>query len=131
MPDMKYWLLTSVLLTLAVKLSADEATNAFKIGAGDGTNYFNREMIVTGVVAQVSIRPSRVFLNLDRPYPESPFTLIILPAATNQFGDIRALKGKQIEAQGIIKNYHDRPEIILANTNQLKLVGLANEPDTK
>jgi DNA/RNA endonuclease YhcR with UshA esterase domain len=131
MLDMKYWLLAPVLLTLAGNLWADEAAKAFKIGASDGTNYFNREMIVTGMVAQVSIRPSRVFLNLDRPYPKSPFTLIILPAATNQFGDIMALKGKHVEAQGIIKNYHDRPEIILTNTNQLKWVDLANEPDKK
>jgi DNA/RNA endonuclease YhcR with UshA esterase domain len=84
-------------------------------------------MIVTGKVAQVTIRPKVVFLNLDQPFPDSPFTLVIYSRETNQFGDLNALDGKDVEATGKIKNYHDRPEIILDSTNQLKVIEPASQ----
>lgn len=111
-----------LLLALALNLSAD---NLIKIGAGDATNYFSKEMIVTGKVAQVSIRPGIVFLNLDKPYPNSPFTLVIHPAATNQFGNLKALRGASVEATGVITDYRGRPEIVLSNANQLKVTKAA------
>lgn len=92
-----------------------------KIGALDVTNFYGREMIVTGRVSQVSIRPKIVFLNLDKPYPNSPFALVIFSAATNQFGNLKGLKGESIEARGKIINYHNRPEMVLEKANQLKV----------
>jgi DNA/RNA endonuclease YhcR with UshA esterase domain len=35
---------------------------------------------------------------------------------------ITALDGKSVEAMGKIKDYHDRPEIILDSTNQFKVI---------
>jgi DNA/RNA endonuclease YhcR with UshA esterase domain len=121
-----YWLLLAV-LAFTFNLSADEtnSTALMKIGTGDATNYFNKEMIVTGTVAQVSIRPNIVFLNMDKPYPNSPFTLVIFPSATNQFGDIKALKGATVEATGKITDYHHRAEIVLEKANQLKVTSTA------
>ena len=45
---------------LDVRLSAAETNNPalLKISAFDATNYYDREMIVTGKVAQVTIRPT-------------------------------------------------------------------------
>jgi DNA/RNA endonuclease YhcR with UshA esterase domain len=121
-----YWLLLAV-LAFTFNSSADQtnSTVLMKIGTGDATNYFNKEMIVTGKVAQVSIRPSIVYLNMDKPYPDSPFTLIIFPSATNQFGNIKALKGATVEATGKITDYHHRPEIVLDKANQLKVTSTA------
>ena len=76
-------------------------------------------MIVTGKVAQVTIRPTVTFLNLDQPFPNSPFTVVMFPRPHSFYGDANALKGKTIEIKGKIKNYHDKPEIALDNTNQL------------
>ena len=111
-------------MAFTLKLSAD-GTNSpapLRIGAGEADKYYDQEMIVTGKVAQVTIRPAIVFLNLDEPYPNSPLTLVILPDATNQFSNPKSLDGKNVEATGKIKNYHDKPEIILETTNQLKVV---------
>ncbi len=116
-----------VALLFAGNIFAQE-TNApalQKIGALDTTNFYGKEMIVTGSIAQVSIRPSIVFLNLDHPYPDSPFVLVIHSSATNQFGNLKALKGKSIEARGKITNYHDRPEMVLQKADQLKVTGIA------
>jgi hypothetical protein len=124
---MKGCLLFSVVMCLALRLPAD-GTNSpapLKIGTVDASKHYGEELIVTGKVAQVSIRPKIVFINLDKPYPDSPFTLVILPGATNQFGEVQALKGKNVEARGKIKNFHDRPEIVLESSNQLEVVGPA------
>jgi DNA/RNA endonuclease YhcR with UshA esterase domain len=114
-------------LILALNLPADEtnSTALMKIGTQDVTNYFNKEIIVTGKVAQVSIRPGIVFLNMDKPYPDSPFTLVIFPAATNQFGNLKALRGASVEVTGLITNYHDKAEIVLKKANQLKVTSPA------
>lgn len=120
---MRVYLWTFALLALAFSVSADPLPA--KIGTEDATNFYGREMIVTGTVAQVSIRPKIVLLNMDKPYPESPFTLVIFASATNQFSDLKSLKGASIEATGTITNYHDRAEMVLEKAGQLKVTGNA------
>jgi hypothetical protein len=110
-------------------LSAQETNNVapletnsvrlLKISAAAATNFYDREMIVTGKVAQVTIRPTVTFLNLDKKYPNSPFSVVIIHGHSQFFGDANALKGKSIEIKGKITNYKDKPEIALDNTNQL------------
>ena len=126
---MRTFLSILVVLTFAIKLSAAD-TNAptlskintsalLKIGTGEADKYYGQEMIVTGKVAQVTIRPAVTFLNLEKPFPNSPFTVVIFHGHSSFFGDANALKGKTIEIRGKIKNYNDKPEIALDNTNQL------------
>jgi hypothetical protein len=45
--------------------------------------------------------------------------VVIFHGHSSFFGDANALKGKSIEIKGKIKNYQDKPEIALDNTNQL------------
>ena len=122
-----------VVLTFAIKLTAEDTntpalskTNSsalLKIGTGEADKHYDQEMIVTGRVAQVTIRPTVTFLNLDKPFPDSPFTVVIFHGHSSFFGDANALKGKSIEIRGKIKNYHDKPEIALDRTNQLTVLG--------
>lgn len=123
---MKQFLAISLALTLTANwVLADQTNNAapVKIGAADADKHYDEEMIVTGKVAQVTVRPAIIFLNLDRPFPDSPFTAVIQSQYTNDFGDVSLLKGKSVEVRGKVKNYHDKPEIALESTNQLKVVG--------
>jgi hypothetical protein len=128
MSGMKIYFWIFGVLMLALKLSADPTANTLpaKIGTDDVTNYYGQEMIVTGTVAQVSIRPKIVLLNMDKPYPDSPFTLVIFASATNQFSDLKSLKGASVEATGIITNYHNRAEMVLKQAGQLKVIGNAS-----
>ena len=130
---MKTFLSILAVLTFAIKLPAAD-TNApalsktniaarLKIGTGEADKYYDQEMIVTGKVAQVTIRPTVTFLNLDKPFPNSPFTVVIFHGHSSFFGDANALKGKIIEIRGKIKNYNDKPEIALDSTNQLTVLG--------
>jgi hypothetical protein len=110
----------------ALTLSADPAdtTNALpqKIGTGDAAKYYDKEMTVTGLVAQVTFHQNVVYLNLDKQYPDTPFAIAIFPKDSKKFGHLFDFYGKNVEATGKIKNYHDKPVIILDNTNELKVV---------
>ncbi len=136
---MRTWLSILAVLAFAIRLSADD-TNApvpsktnssalLKIGTGEADKHYDQEMIVTGRVAQVTMRPKVIFLNLDRPFPNSPFTVVIFPG--KYIADVQALDGKAVEIKGKIKNFHDKPEIVLDNTEQLTVLGstvLTNGP---
>ena len=123
------------MLTVCLAL-ADQTNNAapVKIGTADADKHYDQEMTVTGKVAQVTFRPGIVFINLDKPFPDSPFTAIIPSKYTNDFGDVQALTGKAVEIQGKVKKYHDKPEIALESVIQLRVVGESastNAPATK
>ena len=118
-----FWILAALILALNLSADPTGSTLPAKIGTDEATNYYGREMIVTGTVAQVSIRPKIVLLNMDKPYPESPFTLVVFASATNQFGNLKSLKGASVEVTGIITNYHNRAEMVLKEAGQLKITG--------
>ena len=118
-------LFSLAIFSTAIVCAFADGTNSpapAKIGTGDAAKHYDETMIVTGKVAQVTVRPNIVFINLDLPHPDSPFTGVIFPNATNQFGDLSALKGKAVELTGKIKKYHDKPEIELTQSNQLQVV---------
>jgi hypothetical protein len=106
--------------------SQTKSASPMKIGASDATNYYDQTMIVTGKVVQVTIRPTVTFLNLDKPFPNSPFAIVIIHGKSSFYGDANVLKGKSVEVSGKIKNYHDKPEMPLGSTDQLTVVGVTN-----
>ncbi len=122
---MKKLSLLGLILSLAVVAVQSEPTNApapIRISTAEADKHFDESAIVTGKVAQVTIRPKVVFLNLDKPHPDSPFTAVIFNQDTNGFGDLKSLEGKSVEISGKIKDFKDAPEIVLSSTNQLTIV---------
>jgi len=77
---------------------------------------------VTGMVAQVTLREKATYLNLDKPYPNSPLTCVIFGRVTNRFGDLKKPEGKQVAVNGKVEAYEDKLQVILTSTNQLKLL---------
>ena len=77
---------------------------------------------MTGVVAQVSVRPSLVFLNFDRAYPSNLFTAIIRNKNTNEFENLSALRGKAVAVKGQIRDYNGKPEMELTGKSQLEVL---------
>ena len=102
-----------------------------KIGTSEAAKYVSQDMVVTGKVAQVSIREKIVHVNLDKKYPDAPFSCVIFSRSTNQFGDVKKLEGKQVEVKGKIETYKDKPQIVLNSTNQLKVLEEAKAEEKK
>jgi hypothetical protein len=126
---MKIRLLLMLLLAQAAGFARADTNNLpVKIGAVDAARHYDRVLTVTGTVAQVSLRPSIVFINLDHPYPDSPFVAIIHSQDTNRFGNLKLLKGEPVEITGKVINYHNRPEIVLEKPSQLLIITNASSP---
>ncbi|HLX72158.1 MAG TPA: hypothetical protein VKV04_21275 [Verrucomicrobiae bacterium] len=126
---------TIILVSLFSSLfifAQDQSTNSVPkiagiIRAKDADFFYNQTATITGKVAQVTFRPQVVFLNLDEAYPNSPFAGVIFTKDTNGFGDLPALMGKNVAVTGLVKKFNDKPEIVLTNASQLKVV----EPEKK
>lgn len=125
----KYGLIAALSLAAVIAFAqetktekTDKSAPLKKIGALEATNYLNKTMTVTGKVAQVTIRPTIVYIDIDKAYPKSPFNGIVFPKATNQFPDLKKLKGKDVELSGKIAEYHGKPQIVLTKSNQLHVV---------
>ena len=116
--------LVASLILAAAKCSAED-TNAVQatIGAVEAAKWIGKQVVVTGVVAQVSVRPSLVFLNFDKAYPSNLFTAIIRTKNTNEFDNLPALRGKTVSVQGQIKDYNGKPEMELTGKSQLTVLG--------
>jgi DNA/RNA endonuclease YhcR with UshA esterase domain len=104
------------------KPAAPQASEPKRISAAEAEKHYDETVIVTGKVAQVSFRPKLVYINLDKKYPEAPMYCVVFARATNQFGDLKKLEGKQVEVKGRIEEYQSKPQIILNSTNQLKII---------
>jgi DNA/RNA endonuclease YhcR with UshA esterase domain len=120
----KYVLVAALSLAAVIGFAQEtkKAEAPKKIGALEATNYYNKTMIVTGKVAQVSLRPTINFINLDEKYPKSPFAAIVFPSATNQFPDLKGLQGKNVELKGKITERQGKPQMILNSSNQVTIV---------
>ena len=89
--------------------------------------FYNQTATVTGKVAQVTFLPTVVILNFEEGYPNAPFTGVIFQRDTNKFSDLPKLTGQSVGLTGKVKEYQGKPEIILTNTAQLKVL----EPEKK
>jgi DNA/RNA endonuclease YhcR with UshA esterase domain len=93
-----------------------------RISTAEAQSHYQETCIVTGKVAQVTIREKLVYLNLDKKFPETPLAGIIFAKNTNQFGDLKKLEGKQVEVKGKIDEFKDKLQIVLTSTNQLTVI---------
>jgi DNA/RNA endonuclease YhcR with UshA esterase domain len=116
--------LTLALCLAAVVQSRADETNApaLTIGAAKAADHIGEQVTVTGLVAQVSFRPSLVFLNFDKAFPSNTFTVIIRNNKTNAFESLSALKGKRVAVKGKVIDYNGKAEIELTSKSQLKVL---------
>ena len=78
--------------------------------------------LVTGYVADVVIRDKVAYLNFDGKYPKNTFTAVIFPEKYELFGDLKSYKNKTVEVKGKIGTYSGKPQIILNNKNQIRVI---------
>lgn len=80
---------------------------------------------VCGVVASTKyaedVRGRPTFLNLEKPYPNQVFTVVIWGSDRARFGQPeRDFAGANICVTGLIESYKGRPEIIARQPSQIR-----------
>ena len=109
-----------VSLALCVILSAQE-----RIDPADAAKYIGKSVTVCGLVASTSYaiqslrRPT--FLNLDRPYPKQPFTVVIWGEDRSSFSPPpeKAYSGKKICVSGPVSAFRGEPRIVVTGPSQI------------
>lgn len=104
------------------KTNAPAAGGPIKVTAADAKKHVGSEAIVTGTIAEINRGPSVTRLNFDKPYPGNVFTAVIFSRNTNAFPEVDKLTGKKVEISGKIAEYHNRAEIVVNSTNQIKVI---------
>jgi hypothetical protein len=91
----------------------------------DAQKYIGKEKTVCGTVASANYairsRGRPTFLNLDQPYPNQIFTVVIWGSDRNNFKNPPEtfFRGKTICVTGIIESYRGKPEIIVRSPDQI------------
>jgi DNA/RNA endonuclease YhcR with UshA esterase domain len=117
----KVVVLTFVLLTMSsygyaqTSISAPEAKNH----AGESATVCGK--VVSTHYAERS-RGNPTFINLDKPYPNQVFTILIWGSDRSKFGDPEEkYRGKQVCVTGTITMYRGSAEVVAHEPSQIKL----------
>lgn len=116
------------LLFILAALAAEAIGQKATITAAEAKEHVGESATVCGVVASAKFaentRRQPTFLNLDRPYPDHVFTVVIWGEDRARFGaPEKEYAGKRLCVTGLVKLYKDRPEIIATNPKQLTIGG--------
>jgi hypothetical protein len=96
------------------------------ISAAEAKNHIGEKATVCGEVASTHYaarsRGNPTFINLDKPYPNQIFTILIWGSDRPKFGDPeQTYSGKQVCATGTITIFRDVPEIVAHDPAVIKL----------
>lgn len=114
----------SVFLVLIALLSGP-LTAQKKFTPAEAKDHIGETATVCGTVNSTryaaSTKGQPTFLNLDKPYPNQIFTVLIWGSDRRKFGSPEVTyKGKQICVTGRITEYRDVPEMIAYSPSQIR-----------
>lgn len=104
-------------VTMAVALPKE-------IGTAQAAKYYDEDMVVTGVVVNVSMHPTIGIMELDQPFPDTPMTAVVFDENFGKFGDLQKYQGHHVKISGIITEYHNKPEMVLESSREIKITDL-------
>ncbi len=93
----------------------------------DAAKYIGQQKTVCGTVASAHFaaktKGQPTFINLDKPYPNQVFTVLVWGSDRNKFEKPpeTLYSGKGICVTGMIQSYQGRPEIIVKEPSQIKV----------
>ena len=112
---MKHWQ-----AVLALSLLPPLAFAAECIPFDQAGKHVGETQCIRGRVVRVEMGSSGVhYLDFCEDYRLCTFTVVVFSHDLKNVGDVRQLAGKVVEIRGEVKEYDDRAEIILENSQQL------------
>jgi micrococcal nuclease len=119
-------LATACLLTLVALSTTAFASQS--LTSADARSHIGETATACGKVASAHYAARShgepTFLNLDKPYPNAPFTVVIRGPDRAKFGAPEtAYEGRDIWVTGQIKDYRGAPEIVARDPKQIKIQG--------
>jgi flagellar hook assembly protein FlgD len=115
-------LISSLTLAAGEGRADDTNTAPRMVRSAEAVKWIGKQVVVTGAVAQVSVRSSLVFMNFDGAYPSNMFAAIIRNKNTKEFVNLSALDNKAVSVKGQIKDYKGKPEMEITGESQLEVM---------
>jgi DNA/RNA endonuclease YhcR with UshA esterase domain len=110
-------------MAISLAMICGSQAKAAAIAAAEASAHVGQVTTVEGAVAEVHITPKGTeLLDFDARFPAEDFTAVIFPSNANQVGDVNHFYGKRVQVTGKIELYKGRPEIIVREPGQLKIV---------
>jgi hypothetical protein len=112
------------LVVLVLATPSPVAWAAPWLATQDAADHIGEVATVCGTVASTNFairsKGQPTYLNLDRPYPNQVFTILIWGSDRPKFGTPETtLMAKRVCATGTIKEYRGKPEIVATDPRQL------------
>jgi DNA/RNA endonuclease YhcR with UshA esterase domain len=111
---------------LALALVSTAAVASESLTTAEARNHIGETATVCGHVASAHYAARShgqpTFINLDKPYPNAPFTVLIWGSDREKFGAPEtAYQDRDICVTGQIKQYRNAPEIAASEPKQIKI----------
>lgn len=91
-----------------------------EVRAEEAADHVGEELVVFGVVAQVSETSSgTAFLNFGAQFPHQDFSAVVFERSRSKFDRISLLQGLNVRVRGVVRTYRGRPQIVLEDPRQL------------
>jgi len=112
-----------ILVSLVV---ASSQTQTVHLKAAEAKDHVGEKATVCGKVVSARFakdsKGQPTFLNLDEPYPNHIFTIVIWGSDRGKFGDIvTKYSVKDVCATGKISSYEGKPEIAVSDPSQIEI----------
>lgn len=131
MQAIRFWARAAVLVAVVCLLVAGPgralAEEVPRIPAAEAAHHVGEEAVVCGHVASAAFFPSvkgrPTFVNLDRPYPDQTFTVVIWERTRSLFEvpPERLMDGRSVCVRGRIETYKGKPQIVVDDPDQITL----------
>ncbi|MEW6508884.1 MAG: OB-fold nucleic acid binding domain-containing protein [Bacteroidota bacterium] len=98
--------------------------NAHEVITSDkAKDFIGKVVTLKGEVSQITTTKSNTtFINIDGKYPDNKFTLVIFKDDAGKFTEVKTWEGKMIEVNGKVELYKEKPQIVLKDNKQIKIV---------
>lgn len=80
------------------------------------------DVVLKGYVAAVTEREKVAYLNFDKKFPNHTFTCVIFSKNFYKFDKLENYEKKNVEVAGKITVYNGKPQIILEDSEQIKII---------
>ena len=113
------------LAILCLAVSSAAHTQTAHLSVAEAKNHIGEKGTVCGKVVSTRYasrsKGQPTFLNLDKPYPNQIFTIVIWGSDRPKFGDPEAkYSDKNVCVTGKITSYRDMPEVAANDPSQIK-----------
>lgn len=117
-------LFIAILLSLAFAIPIYAAPPSATLTADQARNHIGETATVCGLVASTHFagqsRGTPTFINLDKPYPNQVFTILIWGEDLAKFSPRPDIwQGKRVCATGTITSYRGAPDIVAKSPSQI------------